>query len=198
MIRGKRQSPGKVIGKTGRRYSIHGKEEQITFGVGKSTLGPVIVGLTKKGVVSILIGENVGQLVKDLEQRFPKAHIHRDDEGTEDLVAQVIRLIESPGERFDQPLDVRGTPFQQRVWKELLKVPAGQTTTYTEIASRIGAPKAIRAVGNACSINNLAVAVPCHRVLRKDGSLSGGYHWGDERQRLLIDREAVTRGSKRR
>jgi AraC family transcriptional regulator, regulatory protein of adaptative response / methylated-DNA-[protein]-cysteine methyltransferase len=193
----KQQLPDHIIGKGRRHYASSGKKEEIVYGIGKSTLGPIVVATTAKGVVSILLGENVGQLVDDLGQRFPKAHIHRDDIATVNAIAEVVRLIESPGETFDYPLDIRGTPFQQRVWKELLGVPAGQTTTYTEVATKIGAPKAIRAVGNACSVNNLAVAVPCHRVLRKDGSLSGGYHWGDERQRTLIAREATQKSKGR-
>jgi AraC family transcriptional regulator of adaptative response/methylated-DNA-[protein]-cysteine methyltransferase len=193
MTERKHLPPAPSIGNAGRRYSKSEIPEEIVYGIGRSTLGPILVATSAKGIVSILIGEASSQLVIDLQQRLPKAHVRRDDDTTATILAEVVQLIESPGGTLDQILDLRGTPFQQRVWKELLKVPAGRTTTYSDIASKIGSPAAVRAVGNACSLNNLAVAVPCHRVLRKDGTLSGGYHWGDDRQRTLIAREATVK-----
>jgi AraC family transcriptional regulator of adaptative response/methylated-DNA-[protein]-cysteine methyltransferase len=170
----------------------------IRYGFGKSSLGRILVASSDKGVVSILIGDSNAQLVDDLQSRFPKAHLLHDEPEAAGFVKAVVDYVEDPSNGLiDLPLDIRGTEFQKRVWKSLLDIPAGATTTYTEIARKIGSPKAIRAVGNACSINNLAFAVPCHRVLHKDGSLSGGYHWGDDRQREMIEREARLNPSKR-
>jgi AraC family transcriptional regulator of adaptative response/methylated-DNA-[protein]-cysteine methyltransferase len=163
----------------------------LRYGFGRTTLGRIVVAAGDKGVVSILIGGSNAQLLEDLQARFPGTHFMRDDAETGAFVKAVTDFVENPSHGLAElPLDIRGTEFQKRVWKSLLDIPAGQTSTYTEIAKKIGSPKAIRAVGNACSINNLAFAVPCHRVLHKDGSLSGGYHWGDDRQREMINREA--------
>src|SRR6202012_2424789 len=152
-----------------------------------------------KGVVSILVGGSKAQLLEDLQFRFPGTHLVHDDAETGPFVKAVADFVEDPSNGLgDLPLDIRGTEFQKRVWKSLLDIPAGETSTYTEIAKKIGAPKAIRAVGNACSIKNLALEVPCHRVLHKDGSLSGGYHWGDDRQREMINREAGISDKKRK
>jgi AraC family transcriptional regulator of adaptative response/methylated-DNA-[protein]-cysteine methyltransferase len=139
-------------------------------------------------VVSILIDDNPDALVRDLQDRFPKARIIGGDPDYELLVARVVGLIETPGLGFDLPLDVRGTAFQRRVWQALRDVPAGRTVSYTDIARKIKLPKSVRAVAGACAANNIAVAIPCHRVVRNDGSLSG-YRWGIERKRILIDRE---------
>jgi AraC family transcriptional regulator, regulatory protein of adaptative response / methylated-DNA-[protein]-cysteine methyltransferase len=166
--------------------------EAIRFGVGQSSLGAVLVASGAKGIVAILIGERSEQLVDDLRQRFPKARITRNQKENRDAVQRVVTFIEKPDEDLGLPIDMRGTAFQRDVWNAVSAIPKGRTTTFTEIANRIGAPQAIRAVGNACSTNNLAVAIPCHRVVRKDGSLSGGYHWGEKRQRALLDREATS------
>jgi AraC family transcriptional regulator of adaptative response/methylated-DNA-[protein]-cysteine methyltransferase len=166
-------------------------QPDLHYGFGKTSLGRILVAASDKGVVSILIGGSDGQLLADLESRFPAAHLVRDDKETAALLKTVEEFVEDPSNGLaDLPLDMRGTEFQKRVWKSLIDIPAGETSTYTDIAKKIGSPKAIRAVGNACSTNNLAFAVPCHRVLHSDGSLSGGYHWGDDRQREMIDREA--------
>jgi AraC family transcriptional regulator, regulatory protein of adaptative response / methylated-DNA-[protein]-cysteine methyltransferase len=140
-------------------------------------------------VVSILMGNNPGELVRILQDRFTKARLIGGDAGYESLVARVVGLVEAPAIGLDLPLDVRGTVFQQRVWQALRDIPAGETVTYSNIARKIGAPKSMRAVAAACAANNIAVAIPCHRVVRNDGSLSG-YRWGVERKRMLIDREA--------
>jgi AraC family transcriptional regulator of adaptative response/methylated-DNA-[protein]-cysteine methyltransferase len=178
-------------GRSRRDRHVVALREEIRFETGQSSLGPILVAASGKGVVAILIGEDSNQLVQDLQQRFPMAHLVREDGDGADLVARVVNFIEAPGHGLDLPLDMRGTAFQRRVWKALRKIPTGQTTTYTDLARKIGKPKAIRAVGNACSTNNIAIAIPCHRVLRKDGSLSGGYHWGADRQHALISREAT-------
>ena len=128
--------------------------------------------------------------MRDLQDRFPRATLIGGDAGFEHLVAKVVGFVEAPRLGLDLPLDVRGTAFQQRVWQALREIPAGATASYAEIAKRIGAPKAVRAVAQACAANRLAVAIPCHRVVRNDGALSG-YRWGVERKRALLDREAV-------
>ena len=184
--------------KTSSRKEVKDQSPDIRYGFGKSSLGRILVASSDKGVVSILIGDSNAQLVEDLQSRFPKAHLRHDEPEAAGFVKAVVAYVEDPSNGLaDLPLDIRGTTFQKRVWKSLLDIPAGETRTYTEIAQKIGSPKAIRAVGNACSTNNLAFAVPCHRVLHKDGSLSGGYHWGDDRQREMIEREARRDSSKK-
>jgi AraC family transcriptional regulator, regulatory protein of adaptative response / methylated-DNA-[protein]-cysteine methyltransferase len=172
---------------------LHAKPgEEIRFAAGECFLCPILVAWSAKGIVFIQIGESPHQLRKDLQNRFPNATLLSGDQEDENRLKRVIEFVESPHQTLEVPLDIRGTPFQQRVWKSLLKVPAGQTTTYSEVARNIGAPKAMRAVGNACSINFLSVVVPCHRVLRNDGSLRRGSHWCVERQRALLDREGAS------
>jgi AraC family transcriptional regulator of adaptative response/methylated-DNA-[protein]-cysteine methyltransferase len=148
------------------------------------------VAATEKGVCAILMGDDPEALVRDLQDRFPRALLKGGDAEFEGLVAKVLSFVEAPGIGLDLPLDVRGTAFQQRVWQALRAIPAGTTVSYTEIAGRIGAPKSVRAVAQACAKNAIAVAIPCHRVVRNDGGLSG-YRWGVERKRALLDREAA-------
>ena len=157
--------------------------------VGSCALGAVLVAASERGVCAILLGETAETLVDDLKKRFPKAELIRGDATFETLLAQVLRFIESPGIDLDVPLDVSGTAFQQRVWQVLQKIPVGNTRSYNEIAKEMGAPKSARAVAGACAANALAVAIPCHRVVRSDGALSG-YRWGIERKRALLAREA--------
>jgi len=161
--------------------------KNIFFTVGECSLGSVLVAQSARGVCSILIGEDPARLVQDLRNEFPKANLV-DEQGHEELVAQVAGLIDKPGAGLDLPLDVRGTVFQQLVWDAVQRIPPGSTATYTDIARQIGVP-AVRAVARACGANALAVAIPCHRVIRNDGSLSG-YRWGVERKRTLLAREA--------
>jgi AraC family transcriptional regulator of adaptative response/methylated-DNA-[protein]-cysteine methyltransferase len=137
------------------------------------------------------LGDDPDELARDLQDQFPCANLIGGDAEFEELVAKVIGFVEAPGIGLDLPLDVRGTAFQQRVWQALRDIPAGDTASYAEIAHRIGAPKAVRAVGQACAANALAVAIPCHRVVRSDGGLSG-YRWGVARQRALLAQEAHT------
>jgi AraC family transcriptional regulator of adaptative response/methylated-DNA-[protein]-cysteine methyltransferase len=165
--------------------------EHITYGLAGSDLGPVLVASSAKGVVSILIGWKSKKLVADLRRRFPAADISPGNARDEKLAHKVASHIDRPRGDLDLPLDLRGTPFQQKVWQALLAIPAGKTSTYREIARKVGSPRATRAVGNACGTNNLALVVPCHRVLYSDGSLSGGYHWGIDRQAALLAREGV-------
>lgn len=165
-------------------------KEEIVFGLGESSLGYVLVACSAQGVVAILVGEAPYRLIEDLEQTFREARVVHEDRDCADLVAQVVAYIEKPRRTFDATLDMRGTPFQQMVWKAVQNVPAGQTSNYSEIARAIGKPKAMRAVGTACANSRFAIAVPCHRVLHKDGSPSGGSFWFGEHQRELLDREA--------
>jgi AraC family transcriptional regulator of adaptative response/methylated-DNA-[protein]-cysteine methyltransferase len=160
----------------------------IFFTIGECSLGSLLVAQSARGVCSILIGEDPARLAQDLRNQFPKANVG-EEQGHEELVAQVAGLIEKPGAGLDLPLDVRGTAFQQLVWDAVQRIPPGSTATYTDIARQIGAPPAVRAVAQACGANALAVVIPCHRVIRNDGSLSG-YRWGVERKRALLQREA--------
>jgi len=179
-----------MLGMTPTQYRAGGANEQILFAVGQTSLGAILVASSMKGVASILLGDDPDKLVRDLQDRFPKAKLIGADRDYEALVSRVVGFTEAPGLGLDLPLDVRGTAFQQRVWQALQQIPVGQTVSYADVAQRIGSPKAVRAVAGACAANLLAVAIPCHRVVRNDGSLSG-YAWGVERKRMLLDREAA-------
>lgn len=161
----------------------------IHFTIDESSLGLVLTAASEKGIVAILLGDESQQLKLDLRERFPDATISEGDDATRELGHRVVEFIESPARQLDAPLDPQGTEFQQTVWRSLSEIPRGSTATYTQIADRIGRPKSVRAVGAACAANALAVVVPCHRVVRSDGSLSG-YRWGVQRKRLLLEREA--------
>jgi AraC family transcriptional regulator of adaptative response/methylated-DNA-[protein]-cysteine methyltransferase len=162
---------------------------EIRFTLGECSLGAILVASSDRGVCVISLGDEPDVLLRDLQGRFPRANLIGGDSECEQLVAKVVGLVETPASGLDLPLDIRGTAFQQRVWQALRKVPAGSTASYTEIAQRIGAPESARAVAQACAANPLAVAIPCHRVVRNDGALSG-YRWGVERKRALLEREA--------
>jgi AraC family transcriptional regulator of adaptative response/methylated-DNA-[protein]-cysteine methyltransferase len=157
--------------------------EEIRYGVGKSAVGPVLVASSDKGIVTIMVREKQAQLIQDVQARFPKADLIRDEKGCAPTVAKVVRHIAAPFGRFELPLDIRGTELQRRVWNEVRRIPFGQTSTYSKIAEAIGAPKAIRAVANSCSRSWFAFAVPCHRVLHKGGASPTGrrdgrqYRW---------------------
>ncbi|CAJ0774667.1 Bifunctional transcriptional activator/DNA repair enzyme Ada [Ralstonia condita] len=178
-----------VLGMTASRYRAGGAQTTIRFAVGECSLGSILVAQSDRGICAILMGDDPDALARDLQDTFPKADLIGGDAGFEQLVARVVGLIEAPSLGLDLPLDVRGTAFQERVWQALREVPPGSTTSYAEIAARIGAPRAIRAVAQACAANHIAVAIPCHRVIRRDGSTSG-YRWGVERKRALLEREA--------
>jgi AraC family transcriptional regulator of adaptative response/methylated-DNA-[protein]-cysteine methyltransferase len=178
-----------VLGMTPTNFRSGGKGTVIRFAVGESSLGPILVAATEKGVCAILLGDDPDGLVRELQDRFPKAQLIGGDNAFEQRVAKVVGFVEAPALGLDLPLDIRGTAFQQRVWQALRDIPAGKTATYTEIAERIGTPKAVRAVASACAANAIAVAIPCHRVVRIDGALAG-YAWGVERKRALLNREA--------
>lgn len=179
-----------AIGMTPTSYRASGAGTRIRFAVGASSFGAVLVAATERGICAIRFGDDPEALVRQFQDQFASAELIGDDADFAQTVATVIGAIESPGDGFDLPLDVRGTAFQHRVWQALRSIPAGTTTTYTEIATRIGAPKAARAVAHACATNEVAVAIPCHRVVRRDGDLAG-YRWGIERKRALLAREAA-------
>ncbi|MPT47159.1 MAG: bifunctional DNA-binding transcriptional regulator/O6-methylguanine-DNA methyltransferase Ada [Sphingobium sp.] len=178
-----------MLGMTPGRYKNGGADEVLRFAIGQCSLGAILVASSDKGVASILLGDEPDALVRDLQDRFPKAELIGGDADYELMVAKVVGFVEAPNIGLDLPLDVRGTAFQQRVWQALCAIPAGETATYAEVARRIGSPSATRAVAGACAANAIAVAIPCHRVIRHDGSLSG-YRWGVERKRRLLAREA--------
>jgi AraC family transcriptional regulator of adaptative response/methylated-DNA-[protein]-cysteine methyltransferase len=178
-----------VLGMTPTTYRAGGANAEIRFAIGECSLGSILVATSERGVCAILLGDDPEVLARDLQDRFPRATLIGGDTEFEQLVSRVVGFVEAPALGLDLPLDVRGTAFQQRVWQALREVPAGSTVSYTEIANRIGSPTSVRAVAGACAANNLAVAIPCHRVVRTDGSLSG-YRWGVERKRALLQREA--------
>ncbi len=178
----------RVLGMTPTDYRAGGAASTIRFAVGECSLGSILVAQSQRGVCAILLGDDPDALVKNLQDRFPQAGLVGDDPDFARVVSQVVGFVESPRLGLDLPLDVRGTAFQERVWRALREIPSGTTVTYAEIAERLGAPGAVRAVAGACAANPVAVAIPCHRVVRKDGGLSG-YRWGVERKRLLLERE---------
>jgi AraC family transcriptional regulator of adaptative response/methylated-DNA-[protein]-cysteine methyltransferase len=179
-----------MLGMTPTEYRAGGARAEIRFAVGECSLGSILVARSERGVCAIFLGDDPDALTRELQDRFPRATLIGADPAFEDVVAKVVGLIEAPGTGVDLPLDVRGTAFQQRVWRALRAIPAGSTASYREIARRIGAPRAVRAVAHACAVNPVAVAIPCHRVVRSDGGLAG-YRWGVERKRELLEREAA-------
>ncbi|OOG27808.1 bifunctional transcriptional regulator/O6-methylguanine-DNA methyltransferase [Thioalkalivibrio denitrificans] len=179
---------GGALGMTPGRYGAGGARTRIRFAVGACTLGHVLVASTEKGICFIAMGDDPDALVRDLQDRFPRAELVGGDPAFERQVGTVLAFIEAPGTGLDLPLDIRGTVFQRRVWHALRQIPAGETVSYAELARRIGAPGAARAVARACASNPIAVVIPCHRVVRQDGSLSG-YRWGVARKRALLERE---------
>lgn len=183
------ENSNNVLGMTPSQFRAGGADTDVFFAIAECSLGSILVAQSKKGVCAISIGDDPKALIQDLQDQLPKANLIGNEPGYEDVVAKVVGLIEQPGIGLDLPLDIRGTAFQQRVWKALQQIPPGSTATYTDIAKKIGMPKAVRAVAQACASNVLAVAIPCHRVIRTDGSLSG-YRWGVERKSALLEREA--------
>lgn len=178
-----------LLGMTPSNYRAGGANTAIRFAIGECSLGSILVAASERGVCAILMGDDPEGLARDLQDRFPRADLIGGDAKFEQLVSKVVAFVEAPRLGFALPLDVRGTAFQQRVWQALREIPAGATASYTDIANRIGVPKSVRAVAQACAANALAVAIPCHRVVRHDGALSG-YRWGVERKRALLEREA--------
>ena len=184
------ETSNRMLGMTPGDYRAGGAGAEIRFAVGDCSLGAVLVAASAKGVCAILLGDDPDALVRDLQDRFPRADLVGGDAGFEATVARVVGFVEQPALGLDLPLDVRGAAFQQRVWRALVDIPPGSTASYADVARAIGAPKAARAVAGACAANALAVAIPCHRVVRSDGGLSG-YRWGVERKRALLRREGA-------
>jgi AraC family transcriptional regulator of adaptative response/methylated-DNA-[protein]-cysteine methyltransferase len=178
----------KMLGMKPTEYRAGGAALDIRFAIGASALGAILVAETARGICAITLGDDPHLLVERFQDQFPHANLIGDDPDFQKRVAQVVGFVESPGLGLALPLDIRGTVFQERVWQALRDIPIGSTVTYTDIAARIGMPSAVRAVANACGANRLAVAIPCHRVVRSDGSLSG-YRWGIERKRQLLEHE---------
>jgi AraC family transcriptional regulator of adaptative response/methylated-DNA-[protein]-cysteine methyltransferase len=179
-----------MLGMTPTDYRAGGANADIRFAIGECSLGSILVACSGRGVCAIILGDDPDQLARDLQDRFPRANLIGGDADFERLIAKVVGFVEAPAIGLDLPLDVRGTAFQQRVWQALRDIPAGRTESYADVARRIGAPKAARAVAQACAANPLAVVIPCHRVVRNDGALSG-YRWGVERKRALLARESA-------
>ncbi|MCX5578868.1 bifunctional DNA-binding transcriptional regulator/O6-methylguanine-DNA methyltransferase Ada [Kaistia terrae] len=177
-----------VLGMTPTTFRAGGADTDIRFAIGQCSMGAILVAISDKGICAISMGDDPDQLARELQDRFPKANLIGGDAPFEKMVAQVIGFVEAPKLGLDLPLDVRGTAFQQRVWQALREVPPGETVSYLDIARRIGAPKAVRAVAGACAANAIAVAIPCHRVVKNDGALSG-YRWGVERKAALLEKE---------
>lgn len=183
-----------LLGMRARDYRAGGSGAVIRFAVGQCSLGAILVAQSRRGICAILLGDDPDRLVRDLQDQFPKAELIGRDGAFEQLIAQVVGFVEAPSIGLHLPLDVQGTAFQERVWRALREIPLGATVSYADIAERIGAPKAVRAVAQACARNHLAVAIPCHRVVRRDGELAG-YRWGVDRKRELLRREARGRAA---
>jgi AraC family transcriptional regulator of adaptative response/methylated-DNA-[protein]-cysteine methyltransferase len=183
------ETSNQVLGMTPSKYRAGGIRTDIRFAVGECSLGSILVAQSDRGICAILLGNDPDSLARNLQDQFPQANLIGGDASFEHLVAKVVGFVEAPALGLDLPLDVRGTAFQKRVWQSLRKIPVGSTASYTDIAKLIGSPKSVRAVAQACGANALAVAIPCHRVVRNDGALSG-YRWGVVRKRALLEKEA--------
>lgn len=179
-----------MLGMTPTAFKAGGQGEAISVSITACSLGLLLVAATEKGICSIQFGDSEAELIAALRQRFPKAEISSGKPQFEELVARTVAYIERPQTGFNLPLDIRGTAFQQRVWQALQAIPLGETASYRQIADAIGQPEAVRAVAGACAANNLAVAIPCHRVVKADGALSG-YRWGVKRKAELLEREGA-------
>ena len=178
-----------ALGMTPNQFRAGGPDAEIKFAIGESSLGLVLIAASDKGVCAIFFGDDAEGLARDLKRQFPRARLVGDDRAFAQLTAKVIGFVEDPRRDLDLPLDIRGTAFQRRVWEALRRIPVGSTATYAEIAKAIGAPKSVRAVGRACGSNPISLAIPCHRVVGSNGSLTG-YRGGIERKRALLAKEA--------
>ncbi|MDB5507864.1 MAG: transcriptional regulator, AraC family [Hyphomicrobiales bacterium] len=178
----------RMLGMTPRAFRSGGENTTIRYATTETSLGALLAAVSERGVCAITLGDDPATLVADLRERFPRAALLTGDDSFDETVRQVVSFVENPRAGLALPLDLHGTLFQQRVWQALMAIPLGETRSYTQVATEIGAPSAVRAVATACAANKLAVAVPCHRVVRHDGGLSG-YRWGVERKRRLLERE---------
>ncbi len=187
------EASGEALGMTPAQYRRGAEGQSIRYATAESSLGWIIVAATDRGLCSIALGDSAEVLIRGLVDRFPAAELAGDDAEFADRLQRVVALVESPGVGHDLPLDIRGTAFQRQVWEALRAIPRGTTMTYAEVARAIGRPSSVRAVANACGSNELAVVIPCHRVIRGDGGL-GGYRWGIERKRALLEGESSLDG----
>lgn len=178
-----------MLGMTPKRYREGGKGMEIQFALGECSLGSILVASSEKGICAISLGNDPEQLLQAFQQQFANASLRPGGERFDAWVSRVVAFVEEPGIGLSLPLDIRGTAFQQRVWQALTEIPVGRTISYSTLAERIGSPKAVRAVARACASNAIALAIPCHRVVRTDGALAG-YRWGVEKKRTLLMREA--------
>ncbi len=185
------EASDQLLGMRARDYRAGGAGAVIRFAVGQCSLGAILAAQSQRGICAILLGDDPDKLVRDLQDQFSRAEIIGCDSEYEQWIAQVVGFVEAPSIGLNLPLDVQGTAFQERVWRALRDIPPGSTVSYAELAARIGSPKAVRAVARACATNHIAVAIPCHRVVRHDGELAG-YRWGVDRKRELLRRETLT------
>jgi AraC family transcriptional regulator of adaptative response/methylated-DNA-[protein]-cysteine methyltransferase len=186
-----------VLGMAPTDFREGGAGQDIRFAIPECSLGLVLIAASERGVCAILFGDDPEQLRRDLQNQFPRARLIGGDKSFEELTAKVLAFVEAPADGPNLPLEIRGTAFQHRVWDALRRIPAGSTASYAEIAERIGAPKAVRAVARACATNRIAVAIPCHRVVLSDGGLSG-YRGGVKRKRALLAKEADSGPARRK
>ncbi|WP_019601439.1 bifunctional DNA-binding transcriptional regulator/O6-methylguanine-DNA methyltransferase Ada [Teredinibacter turnerae] len=184
------ESANQLLGMPAKEYRDGGAGAAIRFAIGQCSLGAILVAQSERGICAILLGDDPERLAQQLQDQFPSADLIGGDTQFEQRVAEIVGFVEAPSIGLNLPLDVRGTAFQERVWQALRQIPPGTTASYTDIANQIGAPKAVRAVAQACAANRIAVAIPCHRVVRRDGNLSG-YRWGVERKKELLRRESA-------
>jgi len=189
------EQAGARLGMTPGTYGRGGKGMRIQFAVVSSPLGRTLVGATERGLCAIMLGDSDQHLEGELRREYPRADITPMNEGFEDWVAALTGYLEGRSGRLDLPLDVQATAFQWRVWKALQQIPSGTTRSYKEVAVALGEPRAARAVARACATNRVALVVPCHRVVRSDGTL-GGYRWGVGRKRRLLEQEKTAAGSR--
>lgn len=188
------ENAGLTLGMSPKVFKAGGRGIEVWFAVGKCSLGDILVAESARGICAILLGDNPESLVQQLQDHFPHAVLQGADPDFEQRMATIIGFVDAPQTGLSLPLDIRGTAFQQRVWQALRDIPLGETASYSQIAQKMGAPKAVRAVAGACAANLLAVAIPCHRVVKNDGQISG-YRWGVERKQALLTQEKKT-GSK--
>jgi AraC family transcriptional regulator, regulatory protein of adaptative response / methylated-DNA-[protein]-cysteine methyltransferase len=184
------EKSNQTLGMKPSQYKKGGANTEIRFALAECSLGSLLVASSAKGICAISMGDAPDTLLRELQDKFPQANLIGGDAGYESLVAQVVGFIEAPKLGLELPLDIQGTAFQQRVWQALREISCGKTITYSQLAQKLGMPKAVRAVASACAANTLAVVIPCHRVVRLDGSLSG-YRWGVERKKMLIESEKM-------